>query len=145
MLNAARQFLAMVVFSLVSLGAHAEGEFIDIYPKSEQEIRLVLDAVEERLASADTDQPPPIVLMLHGPEAARFLRSGYAQNKILVDQAAKLAGYGLIDVKICSTWLKKNKHDNTELFPFVSPVPFGQGELDRLQAEEGYKEFAVTL
>ena len=134
-----------LILAFFTTPAWAEGEFIDIFPKSVQDIELVLSAVEERLNSADTETPPPIIMMLHGPEATRFLRSNYQQNRALVDQTAKLASFGLLDVKICETWLRGNDHDHSELFPFVGTVPFGEGEIDRLEAEEGYVEFAFKL
>ena len=84
-------------------------------------------------------------MMLHGPQADRFLRSSYARNKMLVDQTAKLAAYGVLEVQICETWLRRNKHNRDELFPFVSPVPFGQDVLTRLAEEEGYTEFSLDL
>jgi intracellular sulfur oxidation DsrE/DsrF family protein len=112
---------------------------------SEEDISLVLNAVEEKLADPTVEPAPPIVMMLHGPEARHFLRSNYTKNQSLVDLGAKLAGYGLIDVKICETWMRRNKHDKSELFPFVSTVPFGPSELSRLRKEEDYSEFVLDL
>jgi hypothetical protein len=70
---------------------------------SEEDISLVLNAVEEKLADPTVEPAPPIVMMLHGPEARHFLRSNYTKNQSLVDLGAKLAGYGLIDVKTNTT------------------------------------------
>ena len=124
--------------------AYAEGQYIDILPKSAAEIQIVLDAVEEQLAMPE-EQIPPITMMLHGREAKRFLKSEYLNNRSLVDKSAQLSALGLIDVKICETWLRRNRHELTELFPFISPVPFGADELDRLVEEEAYTEFEVDL
>ena len=63
----------------------------------------------------------------------------------MIDLTAKLAGFGLLNVQICETWLRRNDHPHTELFPFVSTVPFGAAELERLEEDEGYVEFAVDL
>ena len=127
-----------------SLHAAADGQFIDIAPKTENEIRLVLDTLD---ASIDRNPPglPAIVMMLHGDEAHRFLRSNYPANKALVDQAAKLAAYRVIEVQICATWMSMNGYDESDLFPFVSSVPLGVAELERLATEEGYSEFTVDL
>ncbi len=123
----------------------AEGQFIDIYPKTEADIKLVINTLEERIANHSASEAPPILLMLHGKEAKRFLRSEYAQNKSLIDATAKLAGFGVLEVKICETWMRKNMHGEEELFPFVGTVPYGAGELARLEEEEGYTEFTVAL
>lgn len=127
-----------------AVAAWAEGEFIDIEPKNEAEIQLVLDTLEASIIASD-EGLPPIVMMLHGKEAHKFLRSNYPDNKALVDQTAKLAAYNVIKVQICATWMANNQHGEDELFPFVSTVPYGQAELDRLAAEEGYTEYSVSL
>lgn len=144
MLRTIRSIAGLLVL-LISISAYAEGEFIDIYPKSQEEIQLILDTVNQQLQSPATEQAPPIIMMLHGKEAARFLKSAYADNMSLIDQTAKLSAFGLLDVKICETWLKKNRHEHTELFPFIGTVPYGAGELERLSEEEGYTEFAIDL
>ena len=147
MSSLARNFVQILLAATalsMSTFSWGESQFIDIFPKNESDIHFVLEAVEERLQSPSAEIPPPIILMLHGPEAQRFLKSHYQENRTLVDRAAKLSGYGLLDVKICQTWLNMNEYGETELFPFVSPVPFGMDELERLE-EEGYTEFSVNL
>jgi len=124
--------------------ALADGRYIDIAAKNVEEIQLVLDTLDASIDNNLTDLPP-IVLMLHGNEANRFLRSNYGANKNLVDQAAKLAAYNVVQVQICATWLEQNDHRSSDLFPFVSSVPFGAGELERLASEEGYTQYSVGL
>ena len=140
----ARHFIALWALAVISNAAWADGEFIDIAPKNESEIKLVLDTLEESINTPGEDLPP-IVMMLHGDEAHRFLRSNYEANKDLVDQAAKLAAYKVIRVQICSAWLAKNNYQTDQIFPFVSPVPYGAGELARLAEEERYTEYSVNL
>ena len=84
-------------------------------------------------------------MMLHGDEAHRFLRTHYTQNKAIADLTAKLAGYGLLDVKICETWMRINGYSKQDLYPFVSTVPYGKAELDRLVEKEDYAEYDVDL
>lgn len=143
-----RHLLAALVFlcGTVLLGAnsHAEGEFIDIAPKSEAEIQLVLDTLDKTI-NDNVEDLPPIVMMLHGDEAHHFLRRNYDDNKSLIDQTAKLAAYNVVKVQICETWLRSNNYDESELFPFVSTVPYGAAELERLASEEGFTEYSVNL
>ena len=132
------------LFLGISLHAAADGQFIDIAPKTAGQIQLVLDTLD---ASINDNEPgrPAIVMMLHGEEAHRFLRNNYQANKALVDQAAKLAAYRVIEVQICATWMRMNGYRESDLFPFVSSVPLGAAELERLATEEGYSEFTVDL
>lgn len=144
------RLLSIAVFGLLILcgslprTAHAEGQFIDIAPKSKADIELILNTLDDAIANNESALPP-IVMMLHGQEAHRFLRGNYPANKALVDQAAKLAAYKVIKVQICSVWLKNNNYGSDALFPFVEAVPFGAGELERLAREEGYIEWSVSL
>ncbi len=134
----------LVVLSLISAAAWSEGFYVDLFPKSKADIELIFDTLEAGAEISRTDEPP-VVIMLHGKEAGRFLRSSYTENKSLIDQAAKLTAYQLIDVKICETWMRNNGHSTTDLFPFVSTVPYGQAELERLAEEESYTEYDVDL
>lgn len=86
-------------------------------------------------------QPPPIALVLHGPEVEIFLRENYRRYKNIVDLAARLSAFELIDIKICRTRLRFLKQDEMSLFPFVGTVSFGPDEIERLTNEEGYLRF----
>lgn len=122
----------------------AKGEFIDVAPKTRDEVQLVLDTLDASIINSNADLPP-IVMMLHGDQAHRFVRSNYASNKAMVDLAAKLAAYQVVKVQICATWMRMNGYQRTDLFPFVSSVPLGSAELERLAIEEGYSEYTVDL
>jgi intracellular sulfur oxidation DsrE/DsrF family protein len=136
--------LLTFVFWASASNALADGQFVDIAPKNQAEVELVLNTLEASI-NTDLTDVPPIVMMLHGDEAHRFLRSNYNDNKNLVDQAAKLAAYNVINVQICATWMEANNYTTADLFPFISTVPYGAGELDRLAKEENYSEYSVHL
>lgn len=131
-----------VVTANVSWGS---GEFVDLYPKTVEDLQIILDTLEEGIPETQTDETPPIVVMLHGEEAHHFIRGNYQANKAIVDQTAKLAAYDVIDVKICETWMRMNNYRRIDLFPFVSPVPYGASELNRLRKEEGYEDYSTSL
>lgn len=134
----------VLLFALAGL-ASADGEYVDLYPKTIKDLRTILDTLESAIAEPKPDEHRPIVVMLHGAQAHRFVRDNYPHNKAIVDQAAKLAAYDVIDVKICETWMRQNDYDVDDLFPFVNTVPYGAGELKRLVEEEDYREFSVQL
>jgi intracellular sulfur oxidation DsrE/DsrF family protein len=103
---------------------------------------VILNTLEDSIPVVEATEGSPIVVMLHGEEAHRFVRGNYQANKAIVDQTAKLA---VIDVKICETWMRINNYERADLFPFVGTVPYGVTELERLETEEGYTEFGVSL
>jgi len=123
----------------------AEGAFVDLMPKSNAEVKLILETLETSINENSDHSLPPVVMMLHGEEAHRFVRGNYEDNKDLVDQTAKLAAYGILDVKICETWMRNNNYSATDLFPFVQGVPLGTAEIERLSSDEGYVEYSVSM
>jgi intracellular sulfur oxidation DsrE/DsrF family protein len=80
----------------------------------------------------------PIVVVLHGDEAGAFLRSNYIDNKPLADAAALLDAYGVIDLKMCATWMRNHAVTEADILPFIESVPYGPAEVDRLRTD-GYK------
>ena len=121
------------------------GQYIDLAPKTTDQINLILETLESAIVASDTTNLPPIVMMLHGREAHRFVRPNYQDNKSLVDQTAKLSAYGVLNVQICETWMRNNNYNSKDLFPFVNTVPFADDELERLSEEEGYTEFSIDI
>ena len=85
--------------------------------------------------------PPPIALVLHGPEVEIFFRENYKRYKNIVDLAARLTAFQVVDIKICRTRLRFLEQDEASLFPFVGTVAFGPDEIARLTEEEGYVRF----
>ena len=84
---------------------------------------------------------PPIALVLHGPEVEIFFRENYKRYKNIVDLAARLTAFRVVDIKICRTRLRFLEQDEASLFPFVGTVAFGPDEIARLTEEEGYVRF----
>ena len=84
---------------------------------------------------------PPIALVLHGPEVEIFFRENYKRYKNIVDLAARLAAFQVVDIKICRTRLRFLEQEEASLFPFVGTVAFGPDEIARLTEEEGYVRF----
>ncbi len=105
------------------------------------ELRSLLEQAE-KIANGETQYSTdePIAVVLHGEEIKAFMRSNYRENKALVDLAARLDAFNVIDVKVCKRWMGANGIMANQLPPFVEPVPFGAGERERLE-KAGYAYF----
>ena len=67
--------------------------------------------------------------MLHGDEINLFRRANYSQNQDLVDLAARLDAFRVIDVQVCETWMRTHQVRPEDLPPFVETVPYGPDRL----------------
>jgi intracellular sulfur oxidation DsrE/DsrF family protein len=105
------------------------------------ELRQLLDEAEA-IANGESqyNTEEPISVVLHGEEIKAFVRSNYRSNKALVDLAARLDAFNIIDVKVCKRWMGANGIMASELPPFIEAVPFGIGERERLK-KAGYAYF----
>lgn len=88
----------------------------------------------------DVDDPP-IAFILHGPEVSIFLRENYEQYREIVDLAAQLSAFNVVDMKVCRTRLGSLGETEQQLVPFVGTVPLGAAEVKRLLNDEGYVYF----
>ena len=129
-----------VLFSVSTIASAADATFryyFDTAPTTLQELDTLLtdlSSEEDRVAPGT-----PLIIMLHGDHANAFLRENYPANKKRVDQTALLDAYGIIDVKICATWMRLNDVTEADIPPFIETVPYGVAELERLR-KEGYME-----
>ncbi len=83
----------------------------------------------------------PIAFVLHGPEAESLFSSRYAENQSLVNLAARLTAFKVVDIKVCETWLGSKAFDASDLPPFIGTVPYGPAEEKRLLKQEQYVYF----
>jgi len=114
--------------------------------------RIMLDSpgeVEQALRRAEKlyndgavqEGDNPLAFVLHGPEVEIFFKDNYQQYKTIVDLAAKLSAFNVVDVKVCRARLSALGGDDSVLPAFVDTVPFGPAEVDRLVDEEEYVYF----
>ncbi len=115
--------------SLIELNTEAE-----LLNALERSNRLFQDGVVFAGSSS------PVNFVLHGPEVHVLLKKNYLDNQALVDLAAKLSAFGIIDLKVCETWMGGNRVRREDLPSFVTTVPYGPAETRRLQ-KEGYVYF----
>ncbi|NHO68192.1 acyl-CoA transferase [Aestuariicella hydrocarbonica] len=86
-------------------------------------------------------QLPPATIVVHGPEVAVFFKHNYHKHKELVDLAARLSAFKVVDIRVCETRTGVLGYDLDALVPFVGTVPFGPDEVRRLVEDEGYLYF----
>ncbi len=114
---------------------------LDISVHSLDELRVLLNRAEQlssRLLGAQ--EGASVVLVLHGPEVEFFSRKNYDKYKDVVDQAAQLDAFDIVDVKICQTMMNISGVARDDIPAFIDQVPDGRIEVERLQ-NEGYVYF----
>lgn len=84
---------------------------------------------------------PPVQFVLHGAEAKVLQQNQYQQNKALVDLAARLSAFEVVEIRVCETWMHGQKIDPTTLPPFIGTVANGPKEKQRLMQSQGYTYF----
>ena len=114
--------------------------YLQISPAGQAELEALFATLEDAVAAGEA-QPDPVVVVLHGPEARRFLRRNYLDNQPLVDRAAKLRAFDRIELRMCETWMRSNGVGRGDLLPFVDTIPLAPAEVERLE-REGYLPFS---
>jgi len=110
----------------------------DVSDHSPTELESLLQRAEEiREAHADGYDDLDIVLILHGPDINIFRQENYNKHKPLVDLAAKLDAFDIIDMKICEKSLLTMGIERSEVPAFIESVPYAPDEIRRL-SKEGY-------
>ncbi len=105
--------------------------YFELSPRSLDELDHLTRSLTSDLGASETHTP--IVVVLHGREATAFVRKNYEQNKALVDRTALLDAHGVIEVKMCATWMRINGIEESDILPFIETVPYGPAEIERLR------------
>ena len=114
---------------------------LDISVHTIEELRVVLDRAEQlAMAPYSGRGEDSVVLELPGPEVVFFAISNYEQYRDIVDQAARLDAFEVVDLRICETMMSEYGLEPDDIPSFIERVPFGPGEVERLQ-REGYVYF----
>ena len=118
-----------------------EKTVLDVSVHTVEGLRVLLDRAE---GLAMTPRPKgvnaSVVLILHGPEVEFFSIKNYDRYKGIVDQAARLDAFDVVDVRICQTMMDVRGIERTDIPSFIEQVPYGPGEVERLK-QEGYVAF----
>ncbi|TXR54902.1 DsrE family protein [Reinekea thalattae] len=112
-----------------------------IQAHTDEELTQILTRISNLYDSGQSyPQSQPVALVLHGDEAALFLRQNYQMNKDIVDLAARLDAFNAIDIQVCETWMRYSSVPRAELPAFVDTVPYGPDQEASL-LEQGYEYF----
>lgn len=110
--------------------------FLEVSPNGRDDLDALMTTLEDYLDEG-LPMTDPVVIILHGSEARSFTSQGYSRNRMLVDRAALLSAYRLIDVRMCETWMSENDVKAGDIPAFVETVPYAPEEIEKLEAE-GY-------
>ena len=114
---------------------------LDISVHTIEGLRVLFDRAEElAMRPQALGEDDSIVLVLHGPEVEFFSIRNYEKYKDIVDQAARLDAFDVVDVKICQTMLGQYGIERDDIPAFIEQVPVGPDEVDRL-LQNGYVTF----
>lgn len=125
-----------------SFDPESGGILAEIKINSPHEVEQALKRAEQLFEQgAVSDETGPATFILYGPEVGIFLKENYQQHKTIVDLAARLSAFRVVDIRICEMRLGSMGLDKDAVHPFVSTVPYGPGEVERLIKDEHYSYF----
>jgi intracellular sulfur oxidation DsrE/DsrF family protein len=113
---------------------------LDISVHTLDELRVLLDRAEQLSSRLGASPGASVVLVLHGPEVEFFSSRNYARYRDVVDQAARLDAFEIVDVKICQTMMTISGVERDDIPAFIEQVPDGAAELERLR-DDGFVYF----
>ncbi|MBU1190655.1 MAG: hypothetical protein KKA36_01890 [Gammaproteobacteria bacterium] len=99
-------------------------------PQTMQALLVRLDQLARQ--PSPQSQAARIALVLHGPELEYFTIRNYAMHRELVDLAAKLDAFQVIEVKACNSMLRQMGLEAADMPAFIEIVPYGPDEVNRL-------------
>ena len=110
----------------------------DVSMHSIEELEALLARADEVSQTHPQDfEELEIVMIIHGPDIDWFTHKNYEHNQKLIDLAAKLDAYDVIDMKVCERTMQKRGVDHNDLPEFIEPVPYAPATMEEL-LNEGY-------
>jgi hypothetical protein len=114
---------------------------LDVSVHTIEGLKVLFDRAEElAMTPRPKGEDASVVLVLHGPEVEFFSIKNYDKYKAIVDQAARLDAFDVVDVKICQTMMDVRGIEQNDIPSFIEQVPYGPGEVERLE-QQGYVTF----
>ena len=129
------------VGSTPAAGGVPERAVLDVSVHTIEGLRVLFERAEElAMTPRPKGENASVVLVLHGPEVEFFTIKNYDEYKDIVDQAARLDAFDVVDVKMCQTMVGEYGIEQKDIPSFIELVPYGPGEVERLK-QEGYVAF----
>ena len=123
-------------------GVNPGGYLARILNDSPEEVADALQRAEELyLEGKFPVDANPIAIVLHGPEVEIFFKDNYDEYKNIVDLAARLSAFGVVDVRVCETQTGILGRSRSSIHSFIGTVPFGPTEVKRLLTQQNYVYF----
>ena len=118
-----------------------ERAVLDVSVHTIEGLRVLFERAEElAMTPRPKGENASVVLVLHGPEVEFFAIKNYDEYKDIVDQAARLDAFDVVDVKMCQTMIGERGIEQDDIPSFIELVPYGPGEVEQLK-QEGYVAF----
>ncbi len=142
--------LLAIAAALFSAGVSAQsqspissnGYVARILNDSPEEVADALERADKLYSEGKLSQNAnPIAIILHGPEVEIFFKDKYEEYKKIVDLAAKLSAFGVVDVRVCETQAGIMGRERSSIHSFIGTVPFGPTEVKRLLDQQSYVYF----
>ncbi|GJM06020.1 MAG: hypothetical protein DHS20C09_20160 [marine bacterium B5-7] len=110
----------------------------DITNHSIEELEALLVRAEEVSQAHPADfEDLEIVMIIHGPDIDLFRSQNYTENKQLIDLAARLDTYDVIDMQVCETTMSMRGVDREDIPSFIESVPYAPFEINQ-RLQDGY-------
>ncbi len=128
--------------SPLSSPVNPDGYVARILNDSPEEVAEALKRAEKLYAEGRLPQGSnPVSIILHGPEVEIFFKDNYEEYKNIVDLAAKLSAFGVVDVRVCETQTGIMGRERSSVHSFIGTVLFGPTEVKRLLDQQNYVYF----
>ncbi len=134
--------LPQITFAQTNDSPNSDGYVARILNDSPEEVAEALGRAEKLYLDGQLPQDAnPISIILHGPEVEIFFKDKYEEYKKIVDLAARLSAFGVVDVRVCETQTGIMGRGRSSIHPFIGTVPFGPTEVKRLLDQQNYVYF----
>jgi uncharacterized protein len=110
----------------------------DVSNHSIEELETLLVRAEEVSQTHPSDfEDLEIVMVIHGPDIDWFTNQNHAENRQLIELAARLDAYDVIDMKVCETTMSMRGVERQDIPAFIESVPYAPTEIKQ-RLEQGY-------
>lgn len=110
----------------------------DVTDHSIDELEALLVRAEEVSQAHPEDfEDLEIVMVIHGPDIDWFTHQNHEHNRQLIDLAARLDAYDVIDMKVCEKTMQSRGVAKDDIPAFIESVPYAPTEIKQ-RLRDGY-------